>query len=164
MSVLQLVIILALVGYAVYQQTRRHVLNPKMRFKMAIIYLGVGLIVGFTLPHSGAQLAFFAGSIALSIVVGWIRGSLTRVWTDGAKWYSQGTVLTVSIFLAMIVVKFGLGTLAYFMHVTETSGIGEVLVMIGAMMALQAEIVHRRALRMQSTGAGASTLRQPARV
>lgn len=149
MSRVQPLIIFVLTAYAVYQQTCRHQLNPKIRFKLAVIYIGVGLIVGFTLPHSWAQAGFFAASIALSIVVGAIRGRLTRVWTDSTASYSQGTVLTVSIFLAMIAVKFGFGALAYFAGVTETSGIGEILVMIGAMMALQAQIIHVRASRLK---------------
>ena len=47
-------------------------------------------------------------------------------------------------------VKFALGTAAYFLHVSDDGGFGEVLFMIAIMVAFQAEIVWRRA---QSLGA-----------
>ena len=47
----ELLMILALTGYAVYQQTRRHEVVGRTRFKLAIIYLIIGLVSGgFNLP------------------------------------------------------------------------------------------------------------------
>jgi hypothetical protein len=71
------------------------------------------------------------------------------VWVDDAagqrRVYRQGTALTVGLFLGMIAVKFGLGTYAYFAHISSNGGFGEVLVMIAVMVAIQAELVRRRA-------------------
>jgi hypothetical protein len=72
------------------------------------------------------------------------------VWADdGAsgerKVYSQGTALTVGLFLGMVVAKFGLGTYAYFAHISDDGGFGEVLIMIAVMVAFQAELMWRRA-------------------
>jgi type IV secretory pathway TrbD component len=45
------------------------------------------------------------------------------------------------LFLGLVAVKFGLGVLAWFAHINDGAGFGEVLIMI----AVQAQIVYRRA-------------------
>jgi len=44
-----------------------------------------------------------------------------------------------------VAVKFGMGTWAYFNHVSDDGGFGEILIMIAVMIAFQAELVWRRA-------------------
>ena len=87
-------------------------------------------------------------SLALSVTVGLLRGRLTRVWAEAGHIYSQGTPLTVSLFLGLVLAKFGLGTLAYFAHAGQHGGIGDVLLMIAIMIAFQAQIIWRRARRL----------------
>jgi hypothetical protein len=146
MSPTDLIIILALVTYAVFRQTRRHELNGKSRFKLAIIYGIVGLAIGgLSMPHGTLALSLFAASILLSLVVGYVRGRYTRIWREGGTLYAQGTAFTVMLFLLMVAAKFGLGTIAYFAHVSADGGMGEVLLMIAVMVAVQAEYVWRRA-------------------
>ena len=146
MSPTDLLIILALVGYAVYRQTRRHELTGRSRFTLAISYAIVGLAVGgVAVPRGGLSLVLFATSIALSLVVGFVRGRYTRIWREGDRLFAQGTTFTVTLFLLMIAAKFGLGTVGYFTHATADSGLGEILIMIAVMVAVQAEYVWRRA-------------------
>jgi hypothetical protein len=147
MSPTEIIILLALVGYAIYQQTRRHEVVGESRFKLAIIYAVVGLIVGgMHLPVTVAAVAFLVISLALSAVVGLLRGRLTKVWAgaDGHV-YSQGTALTISLFIGLVVVKFAMGTAAYFLHISDDGGFGEILIMIAIMVAFQAELIWRRA-------------------
>src|ERR1700733_9171726 len=81
MSTTMLIIILALTGYAIYQQTRKHEVTGQNRFKLAIIYAVVGLIVGgIYLPKNAAAWGLLALSLALSAGVGLLRGRKTRVW------------------------------------------------------------------------------------
>jgi hypothetical protein len=149
MSPLDLLIVLALVGYAIYRQTRRHRIEPKSRFKLAIIYAIVGVVVGgFTTPRSVGAIALIVTSLLLSLVVGAVRARYTRVWVEGGSAFSQGTALTVSLFLGLVVAKFGLGTIAYFTHINDEGGLGEVMIMIAVMVAVQAELVWRRASRL----------------
>lgn len=157
MSVTEVVAILALVGWSVYRQTRVSEVTAGSRFKMAIIYAAVGVAVGgFDLPAGIAGVGMIVVGLALSLVVGLLRGRLTRVWADAdGKVFSQGTVTTVALFLGLIVVKFGLGTVAYFAHIDDGAGFGEVLVMIAIMIAVQAELVWRRAKSL------AASSRQP---
>lgn len=147
MTVYELVALVGLIVFAVYRQSRRHELVGSTRFKMALIYIVVGLFIGgLHLPIGAIGYGFFAASIALSVVVGLIRGRYTRLWreTDG-RVYIQGTAFTIGIFVAMVVVKFGLGTTAYLLGNSDHGGIGEIVIMIGVMIAVQAELLWRRA-------------------
>jgi hypothetical protein len=149
MSLTELLLIVALTGYAVYRQTQRSQVDGSARFKLAFIYGGIGLVAGgLYLPRTPMGIGLFVVSMALSVIVGLLRGRLTRVWAEAGHVYSQGTALTVSLFLGLVIAKFGLGTLAYFLHADQHSGIGEVLLMIAVMIAFQAEIIWRRARRL----------------
>ena len=153
MSPIAIIALLALTGYAIYRQTLRQEVVDKGRFKLAIIYAVVGLAVGgFSRPDTTAEWVLLITSIALSVVVGLARGRLTRMWTedgpDGRRVFSQGTAVTIGLFIGLVVVKFGLGTYAYFAHISDDGGFGEILIMIAVMVAFQAEIIWRRALRM----------------
>jgi hypothetical protein len=147
MSPLEIVAILCLTAWAVYRQT--HVAEVDFtpaRFKMAAIYAAVGLAVGgFDLPNGAAGWAMIFTGLALSVVVGLIRGHYTRIWNADGKVWRQGTALTVGLFLSLIAVKFALGTVAYFLHIDDGAGFGEVLIMIAIMIAVQAQLIHRRA-------------------
>lgn len=140
-------IILALVVYAIVRQTQKHEVVGSTRFKLALIYAGVGILIGgFNLPRTLWPIVFLAISLVLSVVVGVVRGQRTRVWRgdDGRVW-AQGTALTIGLFVGLIAAKFALGTIAYLRDISDDGGVGEVLVMIALMVGLQAEIVWRRA-------------------
>jgi hypothetical protein len=150
MSLVEILILVAMIGYAIYRQTQRHEVVGSSRCKLAIIYAIVGLAVGgFSRPDSAGEWGLLVASLALSVVVGVARGRLTRVWADDAsgerRVYSQGTALTVGMFLGMVVAKFGLGTYAYFANISDDGGFGEILIMIAVMVAFQAELIWRRA-------------------
>lgn len=145
MSPLEIVAILALTGYALYRQTRVSEVHEKSRFKLAITYGIVGLAIGgFVVPRGDIAWGFLLLSILLSVVVGVARGYRTKVWLDGQRILTQGTALTVTLFLGLIAAKFAIGTAEYFDDVPAGAGFGEVMVMIAVMVAVQAEIVWRR--------------------
>jgi hypothetical protein len=152
MSPVELTVIVAVVCYAVFQQTRRHQLHKGSRFKLAVIYGIVGLSVGGThLPQTVLAVAFLALSLALSLGVGVARGRLTSVWREGDIEFSQGTQLTVTLFLLMIAAKFALGTIAYLAHASQDGGVGEILLMLAIMMAIQAQLISKRAEALRGT-------------
>lgn len=154
MSPIEIVALLALVGYAVYQQTRQHEVIGSARFKLAVIYAIAGVLVGgFSRPHTLAEVLVLLGSLALSVAVGLARGRLTRVWAHEGRVYSQGTPLTIGLFLGLVAAKFAIGTACYFLQISDDGGFGEILLMIAVMIAFQAEIIWRRA---RAVGAGAS--------
>lgn len=154
MSPVEIVAILVLVSYAIYRQTRVTVVDGRSRFKLAIGYGIVGLCVGgFAVPHGDLAVGLLVLSIALSAGVGVARGYRTRLWTepDGTVW-SQGTVLTVTLFLALVATKFAIGSVLYVEHVPDGAGFGEVMIMIAVMVAVQAEIIWRRAHSYSTAG------------
>ncbi len=155
MSPIEIIALVALAGYAVYRQTTVSEVREQGRFKLAIIYAVVGIAVGgFALPHGAVALGLLALSIALSAVVGLVRGYKTHVWrAEDGRVLRQGTVLTIALFVGLIAAKFGIGTYEYLAGVRDTAGFGEVMVMIAVMVAVQAQIVWIRA-RGMVRGAG----------
>ena len=74
---------------------------------------------------------------------------MTTVWQEAdGRIYRQGTTLTVALFLAMIVVKVGLGVYAYAAHIQDSSGFAEIMIMMAIMVGVQAEMIQRRADRL----------------
>ncbi|CAG9167892.1 hypothetical protein CURE108131_16850 [Cupriavidus respiraculi] len=150
MTVPQILVIVALCIYAVYRQTVRNELKGKSRFKLALIYGIVGLAVGgFFLPSSPTSWAILLGGVVLSAMIGYARGKLTRVWEEDGRLYSQGTPLTIALFLLLILAKFAAGTVEYLTGTSQHGGFGEVMLLIAIMVAFQAEIVWRRALALR---------------
>ena len=71
MSPFEIVILLAMTGYAVYRQTQRHEVVGARRFKLAIIYGVVGLVVGrLHAPDTVGETLLLVASIGLSVAVG----------------------------------------------------------------------------------------------
>lgn len=150
MTTLQLLALALLTVYAIHRQSIRHELTGRNRFKLAAIYAIVGVVAGgFALPPDSRARIALAISIALSLVVGVARGRLTRIWREpDGRVYSEGTWVTIALFLALVGSKWVYGAFQYLGHapVAVGGGFGEIMVMIAVMIAVQAEIVHRRAL------------------
>ena len=146
MTLTQIAILVAMMAYAIYMQTKRHEVVGDTRFKLAVIYGIIGLVMGgLNLPDQPFEIAFLAVGLVLSIGVGLIRGKYTRVWAEGGRVYSQGTAFTITLFLLLVLSKFAIGTAAYFLGVSDGGGFGEVLLMIALMVAFQAQIIWNRA-------------------
>ena len=123
MSPFEIVALLALVGYAIYRQTRQHEVVGGSRYKLAIIYAIAGAVIGgFSLPHSAAEVLVLGVGLALSVVVGLARGRLTRLWAQDGRVYSKGTPLTIGLFLGLVAAKFAIGTACYFLHISDDGG------------------------------------------
>jgi len=77
------------------------------------------------------------------------RGRWTRLHREpDGRVFSQGTPLTVGLFLLLVGGKFAWGTWQYLQHAPPHGGFGEILLMIAAMVAMQAEILWQRARRL----------------
>jgi hypothetical protein len=161
MSAFEIVVLLALVAYAIVRQTRRHEVDGGSRFRLALVYALVGLVVGgFSRPESMAEVVVLLAGLALSVVVGLARGRLTRVWRDDdGRVLAQGTPTTTGLFVGLIAAKFALGAAAYFLHVSDEGGFGEILLMIAVMVAFQAELIWRRARALGAPTEAALTTR-----
>lgn len=153
MSPIEIIAILAMTAYAIYKQTIVSEVRDSGRFKLAVIYAVIGIAVGgFMLPNRALGWGLLAISLALSAVVGVIRGRKTDVWMEAdGRVVRRGNVLTIALFLGLIVAKFVLGTLAYFAHISDGAGFGEIMLMIAIMIAVQAEIVYRRGQALRTS-------------
>ena len=156
MTLTQILMLAALTIYAVYRQSVRHQITGRARFKLAIIYGIVGIAVGgFDLPPDARSWLALVAGLVLSLVVGILRGRMTRLWRDSdAKVYSQGTWVTIGLFLLLVGSKWIYGAIQYFEPTVAGThgGFGEIMVMIAVMIAVQAEIIHRRALALLEPG------------
>ena len=151
MTTTQILMLIALTCWSVYKQTIRTEVNGKGRFKMAKIYGIVGLVVGgFYLPTDAIAWATVVLSVGASALVGVMRGNLTRLSIEGGKVFSQGSALTIGLFLGLVAFKFLLGTWLYFNHPQPHNGFGEILVLIAIMVAVQAQIVWVRAQQVMA--------------
>ncbi|WP_312072965.1 hypothetical protein [Atlantibacter sp.] len=149
MTTTQILVLIALICWSLYKQTIRNEVRGQRRFKMAIIYGIVGLIVGgFYLPTDAIAWACVTGSIGASALVGVMRGNLTRLTLEDGKVYSQGNVVTIGLFLGLVTLKFLLGTWLYMNHPQPHSGFGEIIVLIAIMAAVQAQIIWLRAQKV----------------
>ena len=150
MSPLEIAIIVAMTGYAIYKQTVVSVVATKDRYKLAIIYAVVGLVAGgFALPHGWAGLGLLALGLVLSAGIGVIRGYRTEVWMEPeGRIVRKGNAVTILLFLGLVAAKFAMGVFAYFQGIQDGAGFGEIMVMIAIMVAFQAEIVYRRAQKL----------------
>ena len=150
MSATEIIIILALVGYAIYQQTRQHqVVGPGQRFKLAIIY-AIDRSGRRRPAHAAAlspPVAFLLISLALSIV----RRAPARPPDHAsgppptATSTARGPALTIGLFLGLVVAKFAIGAAAYILHISDDGGFGEILIMIAIMVAFRPQLSWRRA-------------------
>ena len=146
MDPVELVLILALVCYSIYRQTQKSEVVGNSRFKLAIIYAVVGLLVGGFRPPIGFwPILVLAISLALSVVVGWLRGRKAKVWAESGRVYCRGTPLTIGLFIGLVVMKFAIGAIVYLRGIHEDAGAGEIMIMIAIMIAFYAEVVWRRA-------------------
>ncbi len=146
MGITEILILVAMMGYAIYMQTKRHEVVGDKRFKLAVLYAIIGLAVGgVNIPDQPFEIGFLVVGLLLSVVVGLIRGRYTRVWTEGGRVYSQGTAFTITLFLLLVLAKFAMGTAAYFLGLSDGGGFGEILLMIALMVAFQAQIIWTRA-------------------
>ena len=149
MSTTQSILLLGMVVYAIYRQTHTGEVKAQGRFKVALIYAAITVLSarqeGWTLPQ-GIGWAFLLAGIGLSAAVGTARGVLTLVWIDAeGRCMKKGTWQTVVLFLGMLVVKVGMGTFAGFHHIRDGASFPQVLAIVTVMVAVQAEIVFRRA-------------------
>ena len=150
MSTIELIAIISLVGFAIYRQTRVNEVTGRSRFKLALICIGAGLLTGVHIAPDRTAYGLLAISLAASFGIGLLRGRHTRMWQTDGRILTRGTPVTVGLFLGLVAFKFALGTFAYLTHTPYERGIGSVLVMVGIMLAVQAELIWRRAAALRS--------------
>jgi uncharacterized membrane protein YfcA len=151
MTTVEIVAIAALESVAVYKQTKARVFKGRHRLAAAAMYALVGVLLGVELPRDAAAFGVIAVSVGVSVAVGAFGGRHIRLWRDrGGRVYSRGTALTIALLIGLLGFKLGAGWLAALAHLRYHSSIGEILLMIGVMLAVENYVVWRRVQRLRA--------------
>jgi hypothetical protein len=168
-SPLEYLIVAALVAYAIFKQTQTSEIRDTGTYKMALIYGAVG--VGYAVKNSlsGSPLGLPEGpagwglallGVALSVVIGTVRGYKTKVWMDAAgRRLRRGTPLTIALFLILLIAKIGIGIVAYAGGIHDGTGLSQIMIVVAIMIGFQTSIINRRARTLPVTGGRTSAPR-----
>lgn len=143
------VIIGAVIVLAAFRQMRPAAVNTSRDlYKMPVLLAGAGLLNFHSwAPHSPVDTFFVVVSAVLAAGVGFLRGSLARVWREGGVWYTKGTVLTLAMWFGLIAVKVALG---FVQGVIDGSKGGpdmwEIMTFIGLCLLSGAAVLSRRTI------------------
>jgi hypothetical protein len=150
----EIAVVVALEGFSVYKQTKAREFKTGHRFAVALLYALVGGALGISLPHDATTLLIVAVSLVASVAVGVFGGRHVQLWrrADG-RVFSRGTGWTIALLVALVGAKIGASALAALTPLPYHATLGEVLLMIGIMLAVENLVVGRRAraLRGEAT-------------
>lgn len=140
--------VVAATAYSAVKQRRPHtVAFGVARFKKAAVLVGAGVVFGaFDPPTNRVALVSFAISLAMSVVVGWLRGRWSLLWraAGASTVLHRGTTLTIGLFIGLVLAKRALAGYGQSHGVNDHGAFGEILLMIVVMAAVYAEVVARR--------------------
>lgn len=154
MSTVEIVVlfVLVLVPYSIYRQMQVAEVDPGGLIKLPLIYIAIG-ILGFgvntrDIDGGAGPDGYLLVSIALAIGFGIWRGRKIDVWRSeaGDGWLQQGNKTTLMLWVAMILSKVVLGTVASITDLYPGEQTGEIFVFIGASFAIQNVIVAQRTI------------------
>jgi hypothetical protein len=153
MSPWEVAVIVALEGFSVYKQTKAREFKTRHRFAVALLYAVVGVALGFALPHDWTTLAVVLVSLLASVAVGVFGGRHMHLWRrpDG-RVFSRGTGLTIGLLVALVAAKLGATALATLTPLPYHASLGEILLMIGIMLAVENLVVGQRAQALRESG------------
>lgn len=132
---------------AVKQRHPRAITFGVRRFRKAGVLIGFGIVFGaFDPPNNRTALVLFAGSVAMSVIVGLARGRYSAVWlgVDDRTVMNRGTRLSIGLFVGLILAKCALSGYGQTRGVNDAGALGEILFMIGVMAGVYAEVVAGR--------------------
>lgn len=156
MPLSQALALVALVTFAIYRQTCTAPVIGASRFNISVIYValaGLGVASWGWSPPQGIGWAFLLAGFALSAAAGTARGLLTHLWLSPVgQVMRRGTWVTVGLFFVMLTIKVAMGAYARVHQIADGADIGEILIVVAIMSAVQAEIVFRRAQVLAEVG------------
>lgn len=155
-SPLILLLVLALIGYAIYKQMTPHVVGPLgSELKRPVVFVIVGVVTsgswltGTDTTSALTVYAVSAGMVALSLVAGALRGATIPLRTQGRDVIRKGNATTLAIWIGLIATKVAVGVLV----LERPPVFGEILFFIGLSLGVQATVTARRAEALIATPA-----------
>ncbi|MDG3011752.1 DUF1453 domain-containing protein [Rhodococcus sp. D2-41] len=147
----QIVLAVAAVCYLMYRRYLGDVLQAKRLLILPVVLTIIGLSsLGDLRTLSVAALVLIAVSVAVSLVLGVLRGFTVQVGDrDGVVWMRYRAV-TLVLWAVNIAAKVGLGMVAHVVGAADSTGTG-VMVALGLGILAESLVVLARAMRMEST-------------
>jgi hypothetical protein len=148
-------VLAVLLPWSLWRQMQVHEVTRESLVKLPLIFAGIGVVCqwGTPIPHSSGALLALAISIGASVALGVWRGEVMPLWRgENGAWMSQGNRQTLTLWIALIVFKFALGTVGSVTGWFPTEAVGVVFMTLGLSFAIQNLVVaRRRDLRITST-------------
>ena len=142
-------VLLFLLPWSIWRQMHAHEITREGLIKLPLIFAIVG-VVGFStrdIPTDGAAVAYIAFSLALSVAFGVWRGNKISIWRDAeGRQMSIGNRTTITLWVALLATKFGLGAVASVTKWFPAEHAGEVFLFLAVSFVAQNLIVARRSL------------------
>jgi hypothetical protein len=137
-------------GYIIVRQIRARPVrsfNPRVPLILGVI--GVVELESFvkTDHDKAALVATLAGSLVLAAVMGGIRASSVRIWSEGGVAWSRGTWITIALWVVSLASHLAYD---YLLAGKDERGLGSasILLYLAVTFAVQRLIVHYRAQRL----------------
>jgi hypothetical protein len=114
-SPLSPLLIAALAVFVIVRQFTPQLIRARALLVVPLVagYFGLQALTR-TPPDGVLAIALLAANLAVAVGLGALRGATIRVWRDAAgAWTSQGTVLTLGLWLALIAVRVAMAVLAH---------------------------------------------------
>jgi hypothetical protein len=143
------VVLAVLLPWSVWRQMHPHEISRRALTKLPVIFGAIGLIgLGRgDIPSSGAAAAALCGDLALSVGFGVARGRLMPIWRDGGRWLAQGNRFTLTLWAALIAVRFAVGAVSSVTGWFPQTTTGEVFLVLAISFAVQNLVIARRVAR-----------------
>jgi peptidoglycan/LPS O-acetylase OafA/YrhL len=131
----EIVLVVAVLGWIVYRQTRWQVLDPARIWRMPIILAVVGLISLRSTPADGGTLdgvvvALLVGTGLLSIGVGALMGLMSQLRVADGRWQARTGWAGSLLWLVLIAVRIGVDVGASALGAKIVASTGVILLMV----------------------------------
>jgi hypothetical protein len=143
------IVLAVLLPWSLYRQMQENPVSRGSLLKLPLIFVGIGLLVqsGPLVPSGSGVAVALTISVAASVLLGIWRGAAIPVWTtrDGT-WMSKGNRLTITLWIALVALKFLLGTVGSITGWFPVETITEIFITLGLSFAVQNYVVARRTI------------------
>ncbi len=143
----------ALVVLLIVRQFLPQAVRPRTMLLLPLVagYFGLQALTR-TPPDGVLAIALLGLNLVVAAGLGGLRGATIRLWRDASgAWMSQGTVLTLLLWIGLVVARVGLIVLAH-----GTLPVQEIALFVGVTFGAQSLVLW---VRMQGAAAGRALVR-----
>jgi hypothetical protein len=158
-SIVQVIVVVAVLVFVIGRRfTPRPVRGDGRRWRLPLILTAVGAYTLYGLGHgskpitwTGADLAYIAIGLSVSVVLGATRGFTLHLYEEGGTLMQRYRPLTALLWVVLIAVRIGMDLSATGLGVASAVAGGSILLMLGSSLLGEAAAVS---LRVAGAGSG----------